>query len=196
MIGLSHVRKVFPGSERPAVADLSLDVPEGEIATLVGPSGCGKSTTLRMINRLVEPTSGTITVGGRDVLEQAPHELRLGMGYVIQQVGLFPHRTVARNIATVAELLGWDKARTRARVEALINLVGLDQDLATRYPAQLSGGQQQRAAYDALVTTLKPEGVTAYKASAAEDKNGFVVTEETAKKYNLKKLSDLAKPAK
>jgi len=145
MIGLSQVRKVFPGSERPAVADLTLEVPEGEIATLVGPSGCGKSTTLRMINRLIEPTSGTITVGGRDILEQPPHQLRLGMGYVIQQIGLFPHRSVARNIATVPELLGWDKARINARVEELIELVGLDQDMASRYPAELSGGQQQRA---------------------------------------------------
>jgi osmoprotectant transport system ATP-binding protein len=145
MIDLSHVRKVFPGSTTAAVGDLSFEVPEGEIATLIGPSGCGKSTTLRMINRLIEPTSGTIEVNGRDIALQKPHELRLGMGYVIQQIGLFPHRTVAQNVATVPELLGWDRARTRARVGELLELVGLEPALADRYPAELSGGQQQRA---------------------------------------------------
>jgi osmoprotectant transport system ATP-binding protein len=144
MIGLSHVRKVFPGSTEPAVGDLSFDVPEGEIAVLVGPSGCGKSTTLRMINRLIEPTSGQIVVAGRDISEQKPHELRLSIGYVIQQSGLFPHRTVGRNIATVPELLGWPKAKVNARVDELIDLVGLDPDLVSRYPTELSGGQQQR----------------------------------------------------
>jgi osmoprotectant transport system ATP-binding protein len=145
MIELEHVGKVFPGQAHPAVGDLSLAVDEGEIAVLIGPSGCGKSTTLRMINRLIEPTSGRITVAGKDVSEQKPHELRLSIGYVIQQVGLFPHRTIARNIATVPELLGWDRARTKARVEELMELVGLEADLAPRYPTELSGGQQQRA---------------------------------------------------
>jgi osmoprotectant transport system ATP-binding protein len=145
MIELRHVRKVFEGSSAPAVGDLSLVVPEGAVATLVGPSGCGKSTTLRMINRLVEPTSGQILVGGRDVTEQEPHELRRGIGYVIQQIGLFPHRTVAQNIATVPDLLGWDRARTRRRVGELLELVGLEPSLAGRYPRELSGGQQQRA---------------------------------------------------
>ena len=144
MIELDHVSKTFPGSSAPAVGDLSLDVREGEIAVLIGPSGCGKSTTLRMINRLIEPTAGRITVAGRDVLAQKPHELRLSIGYVIQQVGLFPHRTIARNIATVPELLGWDKYRVNARVEELMALVGLDDELASRYPSELSGGQQQR----------------------------------------------------
>src|SRR5215510_3354739 len=134
MIALDHVRKVFPGAAAPAVGDLSFDVPEGEIATLIGPSGCGKSTTLRMINRLIEPTSGTITVAGTDVTQQKPNELRLRIGYVIQQVGLFPHRTIARNIATVPDLLGWDRARTNARVEELMALVGLDEELGSRYP--------------------------------------------------------------
>ena len=116
MIELEHVGKIFPGQAAPAVGDLSLEVVEGEIAVLIGPSGCGKSTTLRMINRLIEPTSGRITVAGRDIAAQKPHELRLSIGYVIQQVGLFPHRTIGRNIATVPELLGWDRARTeRAR---------------------------------------------------------------------------------
>jgi osmoprotectant transport system ATP-binding protein len=144
MISLRDVVKVFPGMAAPAVGGLSLDVPEGEIAVLVGPSGCGKSTTLRMINRLIEPTSGTITVAGRDVAAQRPHELRLSIGYVIQQSGLFPHRTIAGNIATVPQLQGWDKRRTSERVDELMELVGLDPDLAARYPAELSGGQQQR----------------------------------------------------
>jgi osmoprotectant transport system ATP-binding protein len=144
MIKLEHVAKVFPGQAVPAVADLSLEVLEGEIAVLIGPSGCGKSTTLRMINRLIETSSGRITVAGRDIAAQKPHELRLAMGYVIQQVGLFPHRTIARNIATVPELLGWDRQRTNARVDELMALVGLDAELAPRYPTELSGGQQQR----------------------------------------------------
>jgi osmoprotectant transport system ATP-binding protein len=144
MIELEHVGKIFPGQASPAVGDLSLDVQEGEIAVLIGPSGCGKSTTLRMINRLIEPSSGRITVAGHDVTAQKAHELRLSIGYVIQQVGLFPHRTIARNIATVPELLGWEKARTKARVDELMELVGLEHDLASRYPTELSGGQQQR----------------------------------------------------
>jgi len=144
MINLEHVGKTFPGQAAPAVGDLSLEVLEGEIAVLIGPSGCGKSTTLRMINRLIEPSSGRITVAGKDVAEQKPHELRLAIGYVIQQVGLFPHRTIARNIATVPELLGWDRARISTRVEELMELVGLEGELAGRYPAELSGGQQQR----------------------------------------------------
>ena len=144
MINLEHVAKVFPGQAAPAVGDLSLEVLEGEIAVLIGPSGCGKSTTLRMINRLIEPTSGRITVAGKDIAAQKPHELRLAIGYVIQQVGLFPHRTIARNIATVPELLGWDRSRVNARVEEMMDLVGLDPGLASRYPSELSGGQQQR----------------------------------------------------
>jgi osmoprotectant transport system ATP-binding protein len=144
MIELEHVRKIFPGQDVPAVGDLTLEVQEGEIAVLIGPSGCGKSTTLRMINRLIEPTSGRITVAGRDIAEQKAHELRLSIGYVIQQVGLFPHRTIGRNIAIVPQLLGWDKSRTRQRVEELMELVGLEPDLASRYPTELSGGQQQR----------------------------------------------------
>jgi len=144
MIELEHVRKIFPGQVSPAVGDLSLEVQEGEIAVLIGPSGCGKSTTLRMINRLIEPTAGRITVAGRDIAEQKAHELRLSIGYVIQQVGLFPHRTIARNIATVPQLLGWEKARTSQRVEELMELVGLEPELASRYPTELSGGQQQR----------------------------------------------------
>jgi len=144
MIRLEHVSKTFSGASAPAVGDLSFEVGEGEVACLVGPSGCGKTTTLRMINRLIEPTSGTITVAGRDIRTMPPHELRRGIGYVIQQVGLFAHRTVADNIATVPKLLGWDKTRTRARTGELLDLVGLDRSLGSRYPSELSGGQQQR----------------------------------------------------
>jgi osmoprotectant transport system ATP-binding protein len=111
---------------------------------LIGPSGCGKTTTLRMVNRLIEPTAGTITIGGEDIRGRSVTDLRRGIGYVIQQVGLFPHRTIAQNVATVPRLLGWDKRRTSARVEELVDLVGLDRDLLGRYPAELSGGQQQR----------------------------------------------------
>ena len=145
MIRLDHVSKTFPGSSKPAVGDLSLEVPEGEIAVFIGPSGCGKSTTLRMINRLIEPTSGTITVGGRDVMELKPHDLRLGIGYVIQQVGLFPHMTVAENISVTPRLLGWEKDHIRARVDDLLELVHLTPaEYRDRRPRQLSGGQQQR----------------------------------------------------
>ncbi len=136
--------KVFPGAAAPAVGELTLDMPGGCLTALVGPSGCGKTTTLKMINRLVEPTGGRILVNGDDARSQPVEELRRGIGYVIQQTGLFPHRTVAANIATVPRLLGWDKARTRARVEELVGLVGLDPELLRRYPAELSGGQQQR----------------------------------------------------
>jgi osmoprotectant transport system ATP-binding protein len=143
-IQLDHVTKVFPGSADAAVGDLSLEVPEGELVALVGPSGCGKTTTLKMINRIIEPTSGTIEVLGQDARTLPVHELRRGIGYVIQQVGLFPHRTIAANIATVPKLLGWNSTKTAARVDELVDLVGLDPDLLTRYPGALSGGQQQR----------------------------------------------------
>jgi osmoprotectant transport system ATP-binding protein len=143
-ITLRGVTKTFPGSSTPAVAPLDLEIPGGRLMVLIGPSGCGKTTTLRMINRLIEPTAGTITIDGDDIRGRSTTELRRGIGYVIQQVGLFPHRTIAQNIATVPRLLGWDKARTAARVEELVDLVGLDRTLLSRYPAELSGGQQQR----------------------------------------------------
>ena len=143
-IHLANVTKTFPGMPTPAVDDLSLDIPVGEIVMLVGPSGCGKTTTLKMINRLIEPTSGTITVNGIDVTSVPAPQLRRGIGYVIQQVGLFPHRTIGGNIAVVPELVGWDKDRIRARVEELLDLVRLDPSMAGRYPHELSGGQRQR----------------------------------------------------
>ncbi|MBW3621322.1 MAG: ABC transporter ATP-binding protein [Actinobacteria bacterium] len=144
MIELDRATKVFPGTAAPAVDALTLDVPAGEIVVLVGPSGCGKTTTLKMINRIVEPTGGTIRVDGVDVRRQEPHVLRRNIGYVIQQVGLFPHRTIARNIATVPRLLGWDADRTTARVDELMVTMGLDPDMGARYPSELSGGQRQR----------------------------------------------------
>jgi osmoprotectant transport system ATP-binding protein len=144
LIKLDRVRKEYPGGQV-AVHDLSLEVEAGETCMLVGPSGCGKTTTMKMINRLIEPTSGHIYLDGHDVMREDPVLLRLRMGYVIQQVGLFPHMTVADNVATVPRILGWDRQRTRKRVDELLALVGLDPArFRRRYPAQLSGGQRQR----------------------------------------------------
>ncbi|WP_225726635.1 MULTISPECIES: ABC transporter ATP-binding protein [unclassified Nocardia] len=144
-IVLDAVTKRYPGQRDPAVESVSMRIPAGEIVVLVGPSGCGKTTTMRMINRLIEPTSGGITVGGRDVISLNPNELRRGIGYSIQQAGLFPHMTVAKNVATVPELLGWPRRRIRDRVDEMLELVGLQPDtFRGRYPRQLSGGQQQR----------------------------------------------------
>jgi osmoprotectant transport system ATP-binding protein len=145
MIRLDAVTKVFSGEPTAAVSSLSLDVAEGEIVVLVGPSGCGKTTTLKMINRLVEPTSGRITVAGEDIMAVSAPELRRRIGYVIQQIGLFPHRTLAENVATVPRLLGWDRARIDQRVDELIHLVDLEPSMRDRYPRELSGGQRQRA---------------------------------------------------
>jgi osmoprotectant transport system ATP-binding protein len=143
LITLKDVTKRYPDGTV-AVGDLSIEMQGGEITVLLGSSGCGKTTTLRMVNRLIEPTSGTIELDGRDLATVPVHELRRGIGYVIQQAGLFPHRTVADNIATVPKLLGWDRKRQRTRALELIELVGLEQGMADRYPSQLSGGQQQR----------------------------------------------------
>ena len=144
MIRLDGVGKRFPDGTV-AVHELDLDVPEGELVVLVGPSGCGKSTTLKMVNRLIEPTSGRILLQGEDVTRADPVQLRRRMGYVIQQVGLFPHQSVASNVATVPRLLGWDRARVTNRVNELLELVGLEPGrYGPRYPHQLSGGQRQR----------------------------------------------------
>ena len=137
--------KRYPGQADPAVSQLSLEVPAGEICVLVGPSGCGKTTAMRMVNRMTSITEGDILLDGTSVRDRSPAELRRGIGYVIQQVGLFPHLTVGDNIATVPRLLGWGRERIRARVDELLELVNLDAgETRDRFPAQLSGGQRQR----------------------------------------------------
>ena len=143
-ITLQNVGKVYPDGTV-AVGDISLDVQAGELAVLIGPSGCGKSTVLRMINRLIEPSKGTIRIDGRSIAEQDPVELRRHIGYVIQNVGLFPHQTIRANVGTVPRLLGWPKGRIRERARELLELVGLgSEDNLRRYPGEFSGGQQQR----------------------------------------------------
>jgi osmoprotectant transport system ATP-binding protein len=146
VVALEHVTKRYgPPGTPPAVSDLSLTIPAGEICVLVGPSGCGKTTTMKMINRLIEPTGGRITIDGADVMGLPPVELRRRIGYVIQQVGLFPHLTVAENVAVVPRLLRWRDTRVRERVDELLELVGLDPaGYGSRYPAALSGGERQR----------------------------------------------------
>ena len=137
--------KRYPGQDAPAVDALSLEVPAGEICVLVGPSGCGKTTAMRMVNRMIDITDGDILLDGRSVRERRPAALRREIGYAIQQIGLFPHQTIADNVATVPKLLGWPKDRIRARVDELLELVSLDpQETRDRFPAQLSGGQRQR----------------------------------------------------
>ena len=136
--------KHYPGQEKPAVDKLSLEVPAGEICVLVGPSGCGKTTAMRMVNRMIDISDGDILVGGKSVRDRPPAQLRREIGYVIQQIGLFPHKTIGENIATVPHLLGWEKTRMRERSAELLELVGLPADYVERYPAQLSGGQRQR----------------------------------------------------
>jgi len=136
--------KVYPGQERPAVDRLSLEIPAGEICVLVGPSGCGKTTAMRMVNRLIEISSGDILLAGKSVKDFRPAELRREIGYAIQQIGLFPHWTITQNISTVPRLLGWPKDRITARVDELLELISLPREVAHRYPAQLSGGQRQR----------------------------------------------------
>jgi len=144
-IVLDDVVKQYSGSQAPAVDHFSLTIPAGEVVVFVGPSGCGKTTTMRMINRLIEPTSGRITIGGKDALSLNADELRRGIGYSIQAAGLFPHMTIAQNVGMVPSLIGWDKKRIRARTEEMLDVVGLDAGTyLNRYPRQLSGGQQQR----------------------------------------------------
>lgn len=145
-IELDAVTKRYPGQTAPAVENFSMTIQPGELIVFVGPSGCGKTTTMKMINRIIEPTSGSIRIDGKDVLSLDPNALRRHIGYVIQQIGLFPHRTIAENIATVPRMLGWSKADIDDRVDELLRTVQLDPSVfAKRYPKQLSGGQQQRA---------------------------------------------------
>jgi osmoprotectant transport system ATP-binding protein len=145
LIRLENVTKKYGDTPDAAVNNLTLEMRRGEVLVLVGPSGCGKSTTLRLINRLIEPTSGTLYLNGEDVTNINPSMLRRKIGYVIQQVGLFPHRTIAENIATVPKLLNWDKKKIAERVDELLDLVGMDPEVyRDRYPKELSGGQAQR----------------------------------------------------
>lgn len=144
IITVENLSKQFPGESRAAVDNVSFSVEPGSFIVLIGPSGCGKTTLLKMINRLYEPTSGHLQVEGIEATGIPATELRRRIGYVIQQTGLFPHLRIGQNIAVVPELLGWDKARIDARVSELIDLIGLPQEYAKRYPRQLSGGQQQR----------------------------------------------------
>ena len=146
MIRFEAVSKTFPGAPRPSVDAIDLEVGEGERLVLIGPSGCGKTTTLRMVNRLIEPSAGRILLAGRDVMAEDAVTLRRGIGYVIQGTGLFPHRTIAENVATVPRLLGWDETRIQRRIDEMLALVGLDPaTFRARRPASLSGGQRQRA---------------------------------------------------
>ncbi|MGI8708383.1 MAG: ABC transporter ATP-binding protein [Actinomycetota bacterium] len=144
MIRLEDVTKRFDSTDQSAVEGLSMEVADGETVVLVGPSGCGKTTTMKMINRLVEPTSGHIFVDGTDVLEQDAVRLRRGIGYVIQSIGLLPHRTVAQNMATVPKLEGWEGGRIEERISELVSIFDLDERMLERYPSELSGGQRQR----------------------------------------------------
>jgi len=145
MIEIRELVKHFPGAARPAVDHLTLTVPQGEVCVLIGPSGCGKTTTMRIINRLIEPDGGSVRVAGRDVMTTDPVSLRRGIGYVIQHVGLFPHWSIADNIATVPKLLGWSPARIASRVDELLELVGMEPaQYRERFPRELSGGQKQR----------------------------------------------------
>ena len=145
MIKVEELYKKFPGQKIPAVNGINLDIKEGEICVFVGPSGCGKSTTLRLINRLIEPTSGKIFIDGQDVMQKDPDLLRQNIGYVIQQIGLLPHKTIGENISIVPRLLKWPKDKTKKRVDELLELVGLDvEEVRDRYPYQLSGGMMQR----------------------------------------------------
>ncbi len=144
-IELIDLTKQYEGATEPAVDNVSMSIRAGELVVFVGPSGCGKTTTMKMINRVIEPTSGQILIDGQDALSLDPVELRRGIGYVIQQIGLFPHMTIGENVAVVPRLLGWGKVRTDARVNELLDMVGLDPtSFRDRYPRQLSGGQQQR----------------------------------------------------
>lgn len=144
-IRLENLTKVYPGSEEPAVKDVTMTIPAGEIVVFVGPSGCGKTTTMRMINRLIEPTSGDIYLDGENVTKMDPSKLRRKIGYTIQKIGLFPHQTIFDNVATVPRLVGWSDDKVTNRVNELLDLVGLDPSIyADRFPKELSGGQQQR----------------------------------------------------
>jgi osmoprotectant transport system ATP-binding protein len=161
MIKFKNVTKIYPGTTSPAVDNLSFTVPKGEICTIVGPSGCGKTTTMKLVNRLIEPTDGDIFVldergETRNVLEMDVIMLRRSIGYIIQQIGLFPHRTILENIGTVPQLVGWDEARIRRRAEELLTMMNMPLEFLDRYPHELSGGQRQRIGVARGVATDPP----------------------------------------
>jgi osmoprotectant transport system ATP-binding protein len=187
MITFDAVTKAFPGGNV-AVDNLSLELPTGQITVFVGPSGCGKTTSLRMINRTIEPTSGTISIDGVDIGSQDAATLRRGIGYVIQSAGLFPHRTIADNIATVPLLNGVNKKQAREEAVALLTRVGLDESLAGRYPAQLSGGQQQRVGVARALAADPPVMLMDEPFSAVDP----IVREELQKEF-LRLQSELGK---
>ena len=187
MIEFRSVTKRFPDGTV-AVDDLDLQVRDGGITVFVGPSGCGKTTSLRMVNRMIDPTSGTILVNGTDVMQTDAAQLRRGIGYVIQQAGLFPHRTIVDNIATVPLLLGWDKKKARDRAVELMETVGLAAPMATRYPGQLSGGQQQRVGVARALAADPPVLLMDEPFSAVDP-----VVRETLQDELLKLQSELGK---
>lgn len=156
MIKLTHLCKTYPGSAQPAIRNLSLDIDHGEFCTFVGPSGCGKTTILRMINQLDIPDSGDVYIQGVRLADADIIQVRRQIGFVMQSAALFPHRTVAQNIATVPRLAGWSKARIRARIDELVALMSLDSHLLHRYPHQLSGGQQGRVAIARAIAADPP----------------------------------------
>src|SRR3954447_11000407 len=151
-----NVQKRYPGASKAAIEDLSLTVEAGAICVLVGPSGCGKTTAMRMVNRMIELSGGDILLDGKSVKDRQPSDLRRDIGYAIQDIGLFPHRTIADNIATVPRIMGWDKRRIRERVDELLELIGLPHDVRDRYPGQLSGGQQQRGGWAGALAVDPP----------------------------------------
>src|SRR5690606_29192144 len=145
MIRLEAVSQIFPARTTPAVDRVTLEVPEGEICVLLGPSGCGKTTTMKMVNRLIEPSGGNIFIGGKNTADYDPVQLRRTIGYVIQQIGLFPNKTIEDNICLVPDMMGWDRKKSRLRAGELLEMVALDPGtFLKRYPKELSGGQQQR----------------------------------------------------
>lgn len=156
-VEFKHVTKHFPGSSYNALDDISISINEGEFVTILGSSGCGKTTMIKTVNRLYEPDSGEIDVFGKNVEDTDPDTLRQGIGYVIQQIGLFPHMTVEKNIATIPRILKWDKQKTDQKIDEIMKIVQLDpKEFRKRYPAQLSGGQQQRVGLArALITNPK-----------------------------------------
>jgi osmoprotectant transport system ATP-binding protein len=187
VIEFRGVTKRFPDGTV-AVDDLDLQVRDGGITVFVGPSGCGKTTSLRMVNRMIDPSSGTILVNGTDVMKTDAAQLRRGIGYVIQQAGLFPHRTIVDNIATVPLLLGWDKKKARNRARELMETVGLVPEMAGRYPGQLSGGQQQRVGVARALAADPPVLLMDEPFSAVDP-----VVRESLQDELLKLQSDLGK---